>query len=179
MASLESSVSDATICSVPLELEITILEGLFTLIYYVYCTGGTYDDQQSIIKWWSLHVYNTCHNLSMHAVLNILDCRYWAVHAGLCILGLEDWLGDEVANYLEKCTLTLSVVVKLFIGLGSGVPPIEKRFCSKFSANICKSVLGFFLQQWNSLACKMFWDQRPLCDYTLKLFTFVINSESR
>jgi hypothetical protein len=50
MASLESSVSDATICSVPLELEITILEGLFTLIYDVYCTGGTYDEQESIIK---------------------------------------------------------------------------------------------------------------------------------
>ncbi len=36
---LESSLSDATIWSVTLELSITILEASFTLIYNVYSTG--------------------------------------------------------------------------------------------------------------------------------------------
>jgi len=42
----ESSVSDATIWSVTLELSITILEASFTLIYDVYNTVVTYDDRQ-------------------------------------------------------------------------------------------------------------------------------------
>ncbi len=43
---LESSVSDATICSIALESSIRILQVSFTLIYDVYSTGITYDDRQ-------------------------------------------------------------------------------------------------------------------------------------
>ncbi len=44
MTPLESSVSDATIWSITLELSITILEASFTLIYYVYGIGDTRDN---------------------------------------------------------------------------------------------------------------------------------------
>ncbi len=45
MTTPESSVSDATICSITLESSITILQASFTLIYDIYSTGITYDDQ--------------------------------------------------------------------------------------------------------------------------------------
>ncbi len=90
--------------------------------------------------WYRPQLVHAC--CAEHTGLWIPGCACWTVRT---LLGLEE--ADGLANYLEKCTLTLSAVVKLFIGLGSGVPPIEKTFCSKFSANICKSVLGFLLQQ--------------------------------
>ncbi len=43
MMPIEASVSDGTIWSITLELTITILEALFTLIYYVYSTYITND----------------------------------------------------------------------------------------------------------------------------------------
>jgi hypothetical protein len=46
---LESSVSYATIWSINLELSITILKVLFTLIYDVYSTGIIYDRQLTIV----------------------------------------------------------------------------------------------------------------------------------
>jgi hypothetical protein len=49
MTPLELSVSDATIWSITLELSIMILDESFTIIYYVYSTGLTYDDYQSLI----------------------------------------------------------------------------------------------------------------------------------
>jgi hypothetical protein len=49
MTPIELSVSDATIWSVTLESSITILEVPFTLIYFVYHIGITYDDRQLMI----------------------------------------------------------------------------------------------------------------------------------
>jgi hypothetical protein len=49
MMPLELSVSDATIWNITLELSIMILEASFTLIYYAYSTGVTYDDYQLMI----------------------------------------------------------------------------------------------------------------------------------
>ncbi len=49
MTPQESSVSDDTIWSDPLESSITILEVPFTLIDDVYRTGVTYDDCQLMI----------------------------------------------------------------------------------------------------------------------------------
>ncbi len=46
MMPLEYSVGDATIWSFTLELSITNLEALLTLIYEVHGTGITYDDCQ-------------------------------------------------------------------------------------------------------------------------------------
>jgi hypothetical protein len=46
MMRLVSSVSDATVLSVTLELSIVIWEATFTLIYDVYNLGITYDDRQ-------------------------------------------------------------------------------------------------------------------------------------
>jgi len=48
MTPLESSVSDATIWSIILELSIIILDASFTLVYDVYSTGITYDDHQYV-----------------------------------------------------------------------------------------------------------------------------------
>ncbi len=45
----ELSLSDATIWSIALESSIMILEASFTLIFYIYSIGITYDDCQSII----------------------------------------------------------------------------------------------------------------------------------
>ncbi len=47
---LESSVSDATVWIITLELSIMILKVSFTLIYDVYSTGITYDEHQSIVN---------------------------------------------------------------------------------------------------------------------------------
>jgi hypothetical protein len=49
MMSLESSVSDATACSITLELSIMILEASLIVISDVYSTGVTYDDHQLTI----------------------------------------------------------------------------------------------------------------------------------
>jgi len=49
MMPLEFSVSDATIWYITLELPSKILEALFTIIYDVYSTGVTYDDQPLLI----------------------------------------------------------------------------------------------------------------------------------
>jgi len=49
MMPIEASVSDGTIWSITLELTITILEALFTLIYYVYSTDITNDNHQLMI----------------------------------------------------------------------------------------------------------------------------------
>ncbi len=46
---LASSVSEATIWSITLELSIMILDASFSLIYNVYSTGITYDDWQLMI----------------------------------------------------------------------------------------------------------------------------------
>jgi hypothetical protein len=47
---LESSVSDATVWSMTIDLSITILEALFTLIYDVYRADITYDVHQLIVN---------------------------------------------------------------------------------------------------------------------------------
>jgi hypothetical protein len=49
---LESSVHDATICSITLELSIVILKTSFTLINNVYSAGITYRDCQLMIIVW-------------------------------------------------------------------------------------------------------------------------------
>ena len=50
MMPLESSVSDATIWYITLELPSKILEALFTIIYDVYSTGVTYDVHNMFIE---------------------------------------------------------------------------------------------------------------------------------
>ncbi len=50
MMRLESSVSDATILSITVELSIMTLEASFALIYDVYSTGIIYEDCQLIIN---------------------------------------------------------------------------------------------------------------------------------
>jgi hypothetical protein len=49
MMPLESSVSYVTIWYITLELSSKILEALFTIIYDVFSSGVTYDDQPLLI----------------------------------------------------------------------------------------------------------------------------------